>query len=546
MRRPTLLLTLLACVLLALPAAASAQVQARITNGDDAGANDYPWTVALVSTYPGWDEPEDGQFCGGSLIAADVVLTAAHCTMGSRADELYVFAGSRDLNDNDPAKRFSVASIHLPTQAEVDPDTQAVPRYDIAILKLDDPVPGAEPIGIVQDGEENSWNDDALEVMGWGLWEQTSDPYPEILQHGTVDRVSDMRCEAVWGDDFDDTDMVCALGSTGPPDNDVVDSCRGDSGGPLTTIGTNAGDPTTGWKLVGAVSFGTFDCLDPEVPGVYARMDQLVLRTFAEEFSDGEDPDDPPAQIEHTGGDPVLSGTLREGEQISCDPGDTTWSVADPVAESSRVRLYDEFTGELITMSVDAPYTLTASDVDYQFLCEVHGKKTGAGGYGVARSGLSGSVAAAPFTPPPPPPIPPAPPPVIITVLPPPPDPQPFVPEPRDEGVPRPSRISRRCQRRQCTLNFFTIDTTTSGAAPVGVKAVQVRLTSRYRCVRGGRRRTCIRRRSFAAAPTLTPGVFRVRTPRLARGLHTVRVTAVDANGNREPRALTYSFRLRR
>jgi hypothetical protein len=56
-----------------------------------------------------------------------------------------------------------------------------------------------------------------------------------------------------------------------------------------------------------------------------------------------------------------------------------------------------------------------------------------------------------------------------------------------------------------------------------------------------------VRTRTLRAtlSPTL-PGTFRITGVRLRRGRHTLRMLAVDGNGNREPRALTYTFRLRR
>lgn len=46
-------------------------VEGRVVNGRVAGRGEFPWTVALMQN--------GRQFCGGSLVDADHVLTAAHC-----------------------------------------------------------------------------------------------------------------------------------------------------------------------------------------------------------------------------------------------------------------------------------------------------------------------------------------------------------------------------------------------------------------------------------------------------------------------------------
>jgi len=46
--------------------------QARIVGGDAALEGEWPWQAAFVNAY-------GSQFCGGTLITPDVVLTAAHC-----------------------------------------------------------------------------------------------------------------------------------------------------------------------------------------------------------------------------------------------------------------------------------------------------------------------------------------------------------------------------------------------------------------------------------------------------------------------------------
>ena len=64
-------------------------VQSRVIAGTNATKGAWPWQVGLHTKY-------DSFFCGGSLIAPNWVVTAAHCLEGFTASYLRVKVGDLD------------------------------------------------------------------------------------------------------------------------------------------------------------------------------------------------------------------------------------------------------------------------------------------------------------------------------------------------------------------------------------------------------------------------------------------------------------------
>ena len=591
MRPPTLVLALLAFALLAPAAPAAAQVEARIVGGTMVAAGDYPWQVAMLSA-------GGLQYCGGTLVAPDWVLTARHCE--ATTDE-QVRLGS--TNRTSGGQVIGIAEVKNHPLSFPGTDTE-VPRYDVTMVRLDtaetDPV--AVPLTAVTPGADDAlWAPgDDLTVTGWG---RTSDGgnTTNNLREAVVPRVSDATCSSAYGGDFSSSDMVCA--GTG-----ATDTCQGDSGGPIIAPTVDAPDKSDPdhWRQVGITSWGG-PCASALYPGVYARLGNALVsdwtslipavadtptltggsragedvtcsrgswtgrayftyRFFREggttpvatnttgtyRLADGDVGsrifcrvrgenvaavvNSPDSNLSATIGArplptnsraPVLTGQAIVGSELRCEPG--SWEGASSLAYGFR-RVAPG--GSPILVTAGSPtYVPTAADVGSQILC--FETATNSFGSAEASSAAVGPVVAAAA-----PPLDPQPRPE--------PAPQPPVLTPRDQGAPQTTRVSRRCQRRRCTLSLFTKDTTTAGARSAGVLGVEVKLTSRYSCVKARRRQTCTRRRTLKASATATPGVFRVRTGLLPRGRHTFRMIAVDAAGNRQAVALTYAFRLRR
>ncbi|HIG30472.1 MAG TPA: trypsin-like serine protease, partial [Verrucomicrobiales bacterium] len=84
-------------------------ISRRIIGGQATSSNEYPWMVALVSSDT--DDLTQAQFCGGTLIHPDWVLTAAHCVEEEIPGDVDVIIGG-DVNAGRKRRR-----VELPERA---------------------------------------------------------------------------------------------------------------------------------------------------------------------------------------------------------------------------------------------------------------------------------------------------------------------------------------------------------------------------------------------------------------------------------------------
>lgn len=232
----------------------SAAPASAVVGGQAAPAGAYDFTASL--------QDGDFAFCGGSVIAADWVLTAAHCVPDGASAGLSVVMGTVNNSDGSGERREV-------TQVLVHPDYDArASTSDVALLRLSAPTSVA-PIAL------STAADDALEadgapvtVTGWG--DRTPLAGGGLL---TTNRLQEVDL-AVVGDDecgdanggFDAATGVCAAAL-------LKDSCQGDSGGPL--FATEGGRQVQ----IGVVSYG-LGCGVPTFPGVYAEVNESGIRSF--------------------------------------------------------------------------------------------------------------------------------------------------------------------------------------------------------------------------------------------------------------------------
>ena len=230
----------------------------KIIGGSEVRSPDeIPWQVALVRS---GKHPYDGQFCGGSLIHSNWVLTAAHCLKNLNVNSLQVMTGAIDLSN--PGQLSNVKRIII--HPKYDPKTY---DNDIALLELSNPVTLDQYCNIIQ-LPVNDPNETLLtpgtsaSVSGWGRMQNGY--YAVILNRVEIPLVSDQACFTSYGPYYT-MNMVCAGFQQGGKD-----SCKGDSGGPLFIEG-----PSKESTLIGIVSWGK-GCAQPDLYGVYTKVHNYI------------------------------------------------------------------------------------------------------------------------------------------------------------------------------------------------------------------------------------------------------------------------------
>jgi secreted trypsin-like serine protease len=206
-------------------------------------------------------------YCGGSLVTTRIVITAAHCVAGHSAGDFDVVLGRTTLSN-------SGEGVELPLQALTNRSNYTAspsPRYDVGYLVLSSP--SAQPtIQIAGDTEGGMWSPGVGEdISGWGC---TSPPNillgcsaSDTLHAAHVPIVADSTCQSDYASLFDAITQVCAGYQSGG-----VDTCSGDSGGPLEApLGGGA------YRLVGITSWGS-GCAQASAPGVYTRVAGAAIR----------------------------------------------------------------------------------------------------------------------------------------------------------------------------------------------------------------------------------------------------------------------------
>ncbi|MEU7480624.1 serine protease [Lentzea sp. NPDC042327] len=224
------------------PPVTDGELGAQIVGGTRASTSTYPFVVYLATS-------SGFQYCGGTLVAPNKVVTAAHCTEGDSASAVRVVAGRDDKNS-------TAGTVARVTRIWIHPSYTDVTRgYDVSVLTLDRNL-SQTPIKFATSADSALYAaGTSSTILGWGTTSSGGSASRYLLK-ATVPLTSSSSCSSSYGSDFNATHMVCAGYAQGG-----TDTCQGDSGGPLVA----------GGKLIGITSWGE-GCASAGYPGVYARV----------------------------------------------------------------------------------------------------------------------------------------------------------------------------------------------------------------------------------------------------------------------------------
>ncbi len=268
--------------------ATAGPLESPVVGGTLAHRGDWPDVVAVLM--------EDGSLCSGTLIGADLVLTAAHCIEGRPVE---VIIGSIDLVEPDGQRRAVKWSKAYPGWTE---------SYDVGVVMLENPVFAKQRAVAKGCTAHELARGTRMQIVGFGQTTEGATDNNTRL-HAAVLEMVDATCTL---------DPACepsiAPGGEFVAGGHGADACFGDSGGPVY-ISTQAGPALIGVVSRGLATFGK-PCGDG---GVFVRADKVVAwvesvtgrkvdRVPCELPADGDDAREPAG-----GGCSAAGGALESG-----------------------------------------------------------------------------------------------------------------------------------------------------------------------------------------------------------------------------------------
>ncbi|XP_045211106.2 neurotrypsin-like [Mercenaria mercenaria] len=237
-------------------------VSHRIVGGSNAKPGSWPWMTSLKIEFQGG--VSDSHLCGATLIDKNWVLTAAHCFKKYRpkSSSLRVVVGDQNNIHRDPTEE-TILIQRVVIHTNYNPATH---ENDIALIKLAHSVDTSssyvKPACLPTFGDSELDLASKCYVTGWGETMKGT-AWNGMLQQAMVPLLNKTLCNRWYNHTVKD-DMICAGYQFGG-----IDSCKGDSGGPLSC------ERNGRWYVAGIISWGE-GCGQAQHPGVYTNVAHFV------------------------------------------------------------------------------------------------------------------------------------------------------------------------------------------------------------------------------------------------------------------------------
>jgi secreted trypsin-like serine protease len=239
----------------------------KVVGGVQSTRGDWPWSCSMRNP--------TSHICGGSLINAQWVATAAHCVNKNTAASNYKWKCGLHarLTDEVYTKTFTSVSfvVHPSYNSQIIQNDIALFRISSSDIGYDNYIMPVcfPPAGTVYAGKTSIG-------MGWGTL-SSGGSLASVHMEVAMPVLTDSACTTKFGgaSRLNAATQICA-GETGQN----KDTCQGDSGGPLVVQHANGR-----WYLAGLTSWG-YGCGDG---GVYTRLSAFYtwVLGYVGHFPDG-------------------------------------------------------------------------------------------------------------------------------------------------------------------------------------------------------------------------------------------------------------------
>ncbi len=212
-----------------------------VIRGEVVPESRYPWQDDMLS-------------CGGTLVAPDRVLTAAHCLAPIETSGAITLTVGEDY----PGGQLRAVRRHARHPGFESMESELMARYDLAVLEFPEPVEGIEPLPLAESDPKAGA---PATILGHGRrrffgldLEDTPARFRtrgRPLVRGKQTIISDAASRKYYAtnrykrDFFASTDMICSLDPRSRPSRAAgapwTSVCMGDSGGPLVSGGKLVG-----------------------------------------------------------------------------------------------------------------------------------------------------------------------------------------------------------------------------------------------------------------------------------------------------------------